>query len=105
MKKLLLTAVAALGVFVACEKDEFEALDSAFAAEINRVESESDAADDLLQSNIDDLRNDFEAFIITINEKVDAAVAALEAADQAIQISLLLKLLIYTISLIKLLLL
>ena len=81
MKKLLLTAVAALGVFVACEKDEFEALDTAFAQEITRL----DAADDLLQSNINDLRNDFEAFVVAINAKIDAAVAALEAADQALE--------------------
>ena len=84
MKKILLTAVAALGVFVACEKDEFEALDSAFAAEINRVENASNAADDVLQGNIDSLRNDFNDFVVAINDKVDAAVAALEAADQAI---------------------
>ena len=73
--------VAALGVFVACEKDEFEALDTAFAAEINRL----DAADDVLQSNIDDLTSAFNAFVIAINEKVDAAVAALEAADEALE--------------------
>ena len=73
--------VAALGVFVACEKDEFEALDQAFAQEINRL----DAADDVLQSNIDDLRSDFDAFVIAINEKIDAAVAALEAADEALE--------------------
>ena len=81
MKKFLLLTVAALGIFVACEKDEFEALDEAFALEVARL----DAADDVLQSNIDDLKAEFDAFVIAINEKIDAAVAALEAADDALE--------------------
>ena len=81
MKKFLLLTVAALGIFVACEKDEFEALDEAFALEVARL----DAADDVLQGNIDDLKAAFDAFVIAINEKIDNAVAALEAADDAIE--------------------
>ena len=80
MKKILLTVVAALGIFVACEKDEFAALDQELNAQVERL----DAADDLLQSNIDDLRSDFDAFVADINERLASAVAALEAADQAI---------------------
>ena len=81
MKKLFLTAVAALGVFVACEKDEFEALDAAFAQDV----AELQAADALLQSNIDDLRSDFNAFVEDINERLASAVEALEAADEALE--------------------
>ena len=81
MKKFLLLTVAALGIFVACEKDEFEALDAAFAQEINRL----DAADDVLQSNIDDLTSAFNAFVEDINNRLAEAVAALEAADDALE--------------------
>ena len=73
--------VAALGVFVACEKDEFEALDEQFAIEVARL----DAADDVLASSIEDLRSDFEAFVADINERLASAVAALEAADEALE--------------------
>ena len=81
MKKLLLMLVAATGIFVACEKDEFEALNELTAQNIARL----DAADDVLQSNIDDLRSDFDAFVEDINERLASAVAALEAADEALE--------------------
>ena len=65
--------VAALGVFVACEKDEFEALDAAFAQDIARLEA-----------RVDSNYAEFQAFIVEIGERIDAAIAQLEAADDAI---------------------
>ena len=81
MKKILLTAVAALGVFVACEKDDIAALNDDFGQIIARVDG--DIADNT--GLISDLRGDFDAFVIAINEKIDLAVAALEAADEALE--------------------
>ena len=81
MKKILLTAVAALGVFVACEKDDIAALNDDFGQIIARVDG--DIADNT--GLISDLRSDFNAFVEDINERLASAVEALEAADQALE--------------------
>ena len=85
MKKFLLLTVAALGIFVACEKDEFEALDEAFATQLAAEINAREAGDATLQGNIDDLTSAFNAFVEDINNRLASAVAALEAADDALE--------------------